>query len=162
MNFESFEQTVLIACLIWTALATALSLFAIVIGRRQTGQAVHSVKSSVGLRVVVSVLLFGVLVAVLALDGPPLALVVPTLVMALFITFAAPRREDSVFGEHGVRRGWHARRWEQLEGWRLSGNHLRFLVHGELVAVDIPEEHVTDLRARLQSICPESESEFKV
>ena len=162
MTFEDLETGLLVAMLVWTGLATAMSVMAIVIGRRQTGQAIHVVKSGARLRIMLTALIVLAAVLVVMGSGPDPRLALPTLVLGLFLTLAAPRREDSVFGTEGVRRGWHARRWEQLEGWRLSGNHLRFVVHGELVAVEVPEASVPELRTRLESAAPDGESPFKV
>jgi hypothetical protein len=59
-----------------------------------------------------------------------------------------------------VQRGWHARRLEELEEWRLTGEHLRFRLFGEWTAVPLAPEHHAAMRARLVACCAERESPF--
>ncbi len=88
-----------------------------------------------------------------------------TLTLTLLVAGAAvlwlqPRPDDGAFGALGVRYGWSARRFEDLEEWRLTGDHLRFRLRGEWVAVDLPRgEHVA-VRALLAGKCGDRESRF--
>jgi hypothetical protein len=72
-----------------------------------------------------------------------------------------PRAEDSVYGEAGVRCGWFARRFEDLEEWRLTGDHLRWRVGGEWLSSSVPAELQLELRERLERECPDRESRFR-
>lgn len=161
MNFSDVEVWVYGALLAWLVGATALTLFATIVGRRQTGRAILVKRHGGRARVVLGALLVAAGGVAVTTDGLPLGFALPALLLGLFIALVAPSSEDAVYGENGVRRGWHARRFDQLEGWRLTGEHLRFLVHGELVAVPIPDAEVAGLRARLEELVPDSQSEFQ-
>lgn len=97
-----------------------------------------------------------------ALGGPPelrlsvWLVVVPALVLQL----ARPSFGDRVCAEGGVRSGWFWQRYEQLEEWRLSGDHLRFKVRGEWLAVDLPRAEHARVRARLLERAADRESRF--
>jgi hypothetical protein len=73
-----------------------------------------------------------------------------------------PRTGSSVLGAKGVRVGWFSRTFEQLEEWRLTGDHLRVRIAGEWRALLVPVEEHPPLRERLEAICPDRESRFKV
>lgn len=68
---------------------------------------------------------------------------------------------DSIYGESGVRRGWHARPYTELEEWRLTGAHLRWRLFGEWLACEVPISEHEALRARLKKLCPGRESSFE-
>jgi len=72
-----------------------------------------------------------------------------------------PRTEDSVCGERGVRSGWCARRFEELEEWRLTGDHLRWRVGGHWFSSSVPVDLQPALREQLERTCPERESRFR-
>jgi hypothetical protein len=80
---------------------------------------------------------------------------------ALLLAFVSPSTSTAVLGEFGVQRGWHARRFESLEEWRLTGDHLRFRLFGEWTAVPCPPERQVALRAKLLALVPERESPFQ-
>ena len=71
--------------------------------------------------------------------------------------FLSPGFQDSVFGEHGVQRGWTARRFGELESWRLIGEHLRWKHRGLWVATDVPVAEHAALRERLLREIPDRE-----
>ena len=71
-----------------------------------------------------------------------------------------PSFEDHEFGTTGVRRGWFARRFDELDEWRLTGEHLRWRLYGVWLATEVPTEFHAELRARLEEIAPERESRF--
>ena len=83
-----------------------------------------------------------------------------TLAAGLAITWLRPGFEDHVFGTEGVRRGWFARRFEDLDEWRLTGEHLRWRLYGVWLATEVPTEHHAELRAHLEEIAPERQSRF--
>lgn len=68
---------------------------------------------------------------------------------------------DALLGEHGVRRGWRSRRFEELEQWRLSGQHLRFRLDGEWTAVPCPPQAQAHVRAELERLNAGAESPFR-
>ena len=81
--------------------------------------------------------------------------------LGILITWFAPGFNDAISGASGVQRGWYARRYEELEEWRLTGEHLRFRLFGEWTAVPLPAEEQPRIREVLSRLCPERESRFK-
>ncbi len=92
--------------------------------------------------------------------GVPIAPALLVLAGVALILALSPGFSDSVYGERGVRCGWHARRFEQLEEWRLTGEHLRWKLFGEWVASRVPPADQPALRERLEQSCPGRESRF--
>lgn len=82
------------------------------------------------------------------------------LVGAALNLLTSPGFQDSVYGDRGVQYGWYARRFEQLEAWRLTGEHLRWRLFGEWVSSRVPPSEHTALRARLEELAPGRESRF--
>jgi hypothetical protein len=80
---------------------------------------------------------------------------------ALLVAFTAPSASTAVLGSGGVQRGWHARRYAALEEWRLTGDHLRFRLHGEWTSVPCPPARQAEIRAKLTALVPERESPFQ-
>ena len=83
------------------------------------------------------------------------------LLAAVAIALLRPGFEDSAFGEDGVQRGWFARRYADLDEWRLTGQHLRWKLYGEWLATEVPTSEHEALRARLRAAAPERESRFQ-
>ncbi len=107
--------------------------------------------------------LAAVLLAVI-LAGPEPRVVYFTLLLlvpALGLVWLGPGFQDAILGEHGVQRGWLARRFEELEEWRLSGEHLRFRLHGEWTAVPCPPAEQPRVRAELERLNAGRESPFR-
>jgi hypothetical protein len=75
--------------------------------------------------------------------------------------FLAPRQGDRVLGRDGVQRGWYSLRFEQVEAWRLTGDHLRVFLRGEWEAVPAPARDHKELAAVLEARAPGRESRFK-
>jgi hypothetical protein len=91
--------------------------------------------------------------------GPlPLAL----LAGAALLAWAQPVGTDGALGDRGVRHGWRARRLEDLEAWRLTGDHLRVRLGGEWVAVAVPRALHGEARLLLADRCAARESRFRV
>lgn len=86
-----------------------------------------------------------------------LLLVVP----ALCLVVATPGRLDAILGEHGVARGFEARRFEDLEEWRLTGDHLRWKLHGEWTSSPCPAAEHDAWRRLLEERCGAVESRFR-
>ena len=80
---------------------------------------------------------------------------------AIAVALLRPGFEDSAYGDSGVQRGWFARRFEDLEEWRLTGQHLRWKLYGEWLASEVPTSEHAELRARLEKLVPDRESRFK-
>ncbi len=83
------------------------------------------------------------------------------LVFAALLIARSPSFRDSLLGERGVQVGWHARRFEELEEWRLIGDHLRWKLFGTWVACDAPTALHAELRAKLTQLAPERERRFQ-
>ena len=73
----------------------------------------------------------------------------------------APATEDQRCGTRGVQYGWEVLRLEELDAWRLTGDHLRFRLRGLWVAVSLSAEQHPKMRGLLQAACPQGESEFR-
>lgn len=84
-------------------------------------------------------------------------LLVPSLALVWFGTGF----QDAILGDLGVQRGWHALRFEELEEWRLAGDHLRFRLHGEWTSVPCPPGRQPALRSALERLNPARESPFR-
>jgi hypothetical protein len=98
-------------------------------------------------------------VLLLLRDLPALPLVL-VLGLSAAIVLWTPGFHDAVCGEEGVQRGWHARRFEELEEWRLIGDHLRFRLFGEWTSVPLPANDQPRIREKLLAIAPTRESRF--
>lgn len=98
-------------------------------------------------------------VLALARDLPALPLTL-VLVLGLALLAASPGFQDSKFGARGVQRGWHARRFAELEEWRLTGDHLRWKLFGTWLATDLPRARHAAAREKLLAAAPERESRF--
>ena len=87
--------------------------------------------------------------------------VLESLLLGILLVWITPGFHDAVLGELGVQRGWFARRFADLEEWRLTGDHLRFRLDGEWTAVPCPPAEQARIRAALLAVNPERESRFK-
>jgi hypothetical protein len=90
----------------------------------------------------------------------PRAELLTMLALCACVVASSPSFGDSILGERGVRRGWVARRFEQVEEWRLTGEHLRWKAAGEWLACRAPAELHGELREKLSKLCPGRESPF--
>lgn len=91
----------------------------------------------------------------------PDELALEALLLAVLVVWVTPGFEDAVLGEYGVQRGWSARRFADLEEWRLTGSHLRFRMHGEWTSVPCPPAEQAWLRETLVAANAAGESRFK-
>jgi hypothetical protein len=112
-------------------------------------------------RVAMTALILAILAWILVQPGVWPVPVLLCLGIAQLLVFTTPGAHDAVLGESGVQRGWHARRFESLEEWRLTGDHLRFRLFGEWTSVPCPPEHHFRLRSKLVQLVPERESPFQ-
>jgi hypothetical protein len=83
------------------------------------------------------------------------------LMLGILLGWITPASDDAVLGEAGVRRGWIGRRFEDLEEWRLTGSHLRFLLDGEWTSVPCPPAHQSRVREILVQSNAAGESRFQ-
>ena len=58
---------------------------------------------------------------------------------ALGLVWLGSGSRDAVLGESGVQRGWHSRRFDELEQWRFSDERLGFRLQGEWTDVPCPK-----------------------
>jgi len=79
---------------------------------------------------------------------------------AFMLTWLSPGFRDRACGDSGVFYGWIARRYEDLDEWRLTGDHLRFKAGSEWHAVEVPAEQRTRVRSLLVQAAPDRESRF--
>lgn len=80
------------------------------------------------------------------------------LVLAPALLAFSPGFQDSLWGAAGVQRGWHARRYGELEEWRLIGEHLRWKLRGQWLATHVPASEHAGLRTVLEAAAPGRES----
>lgn len=93
--------------------------------------------------------------------GVPLSPALQVLAPAVMLTLLTPGLRDTALGEHGVRSSWYVRRFEELEEWRLTGEHLRWKLHGDWQAVAVPAERLDALRTTLETVAGDRESRFR-
>lgn len=155
-------SSILALCLAFLAAGLALTLILVTKARRTIGEPIAVERPSKRLRRMVLLGAQAIVLAVVAMKGDlPLAWVVPCMVLAAAIVIFAPGFKDAVCGDTGVQRGWYARRFENLEEWRMTGEHLRFRLFGEWTSVPLPAASQPKIREKLLQLCPTRESRFK-
>lgn len=117
--------------------------------------------SRLWLRLALTVTALAVAAVVVYWHELPGILALASLSISVALFAASPLAQDADVGERGVRRGWSAREFAQLEEWRLTGEHLRWRLRGEWHACRVPGELQSSVRARLQAACPTRESQFR-
>jgi hypothetical protein len=129
--------------------------------RAVTGPAIAAERPGLVLRRVLVAGTQAALLAVLLLRGDlPQDLVAECLMLGILLAWITPGSQDAVLGELGVRRGWSARRYEDLEEWRLTGEHLRFRLAGEWTSVPCPPPQQPRVRGMLVESNAAAESRF--
>ena len=93
--------------------------------------------------------------------GVPLSPALQVLVPAAMLIGLSPGLRDSTLAELGVRSGWYVRQYAELEEWRLTGDHLRWKLHGEWQACAVPADQRDELRTKLESLAGDRESRFR-
>jgi hypothetical protein len=132
--------------------------------QRTLGRVLAEQRPGTRLRLAGSTLLLLALFAAILLAGPAARVVAFAgllLVPSLGLVWFGTGFQDTVLGQTGVQRGWLSRRFEELEEWRLSGEHLRFRLQGEWTSVPCPPERQPELRAELLRLNPARESAFR-
>lgn len=146
---------------LWVLLGLSFCLYIRVQTARAVGPVRHEVRSQRRLRAAHLALLVLALPALVALDPPRRSLAGVCLAGAAAIVWLRPGAEDSVWGRDGVRRGWFARRFEDLEEWRLTGKHLRWRLYGVWQATEVPPAEHEALREHLERVAGDRESRFR-
>lgn len=146
--------------IVWTALLVVLALRTR--ARATTGAARHQdlprrASRRLALAIPLALVAGWALQAGLLPAAGTLLLVVP----ALCLVAATPGRLDAILGEQGVARGFEARRFEDLEEWRLTGDHLRWKLHGEWTSSPCPAAEHDAWRRLLEERCGAAESRFR-
>ena len=131
--------------------------------RRDTkvGAPIRVELDSGGFKTALFALELGLLIVAWQAEAFPSGQAVMTLLGTMILTAFTPGRYDSAVGESGVFRGWYGRRYEELEEWRLTGDHLRFRLFGEWTAVEVPRERIGHVRRLLTELAPQAESPFR-
>ena len=83
------------------------------------------------------------------------------LVIGLFACTVRPTPHLERLGEGGVQRGLVARRFSELEEWRLVGDHLRFRLGERWFAIGLPNEAHAPTRERLVAAAADRESRYR-
>ena len=99
--------------------------------------------------------------AVLGRAELTLAWTLPPILLAIWFLVVHPGADDRVAGRNGVRRGWYVRALQDLEEWRLTGDHLRFRLRGPWEAVPLPVALHQEFAEKLRALAPGRESRFK-
>lgn len=162
MTPEQFVGLALMPQIILLCLGLVVAQVLASIARLKVGPVIAADRRAANLRRAVMSVAFVAVFAWVLVDGnvwwTPVALCCGS---ALLLVFTTPSSKTAILGVGGVQRGWHARRFEALEEWRLTGDHLRFRLFGEWTSVPCPQEHQVALRAKLTDLVPERESPFQ-
>lgn len=146
--------------LLWVALTVTQVLSAI--ARVKLGAVIAADRrSETRRRIVMAVIVLGLLAWTIVDRGVWIVPVLLALGSAMLLALTTPSAATAILGVGGVQRGWHARRFESLEEWRLTGDHLRFRLFGEWTSVPCPQERQAEIRAKLVELVPERESPFQ-
>jgi hypothetical protein len=161
-TLEQISSSGTVPALVLVALALAVTQILTGLARLRVGRPLCAERPGTrGRQVALATLIVAAMVLIVARQevwAPPPLL---ALAGALFLVMTTPGAHDALLCEHGVQRGWHARRYEDLEEWRLTGEHLRFRLHGEWTSVPCPGERQAGVRAKLLELAPERESPFQ-
>jgi hypothetical protein len=117
--------------------------------RRRVGEPRHVAAPSRRKRRLAWTTLFALALAVAASSDVPDGPALFVLMQALLLVHLLPAAGDSVLGTRGVRSGWEARRFDELEEWLLAGDYLRWRLRGEWLACAAPAALHAELRSRL-------------
>lgn len=140
------------------AVALAVTLAAGLRARRALGVPLWRAGRARAARAAVLALLAASALAFAGVHGALPLSVGGALALAGAITLARPGTDEEACGARGVRRGWTACGFHELDEWRLAGEHLRFRVGPRWLAVRLPAEHHAPTRERLLQAVPERES----
>ena len=100
-------------------------------------------------------------VALVSASELPLALSLPTLALTAALSLVRPSAGDVVVGRFGVRRGWGVHGLNELQEWRLTGEHFRFRVHDRWFAVPLPPSKHGPFESELELRAPDRRSPYR-
>ncbi|MFN0242581.1 MAG: hypothetical protein ACKVWV_06780 [Planctomycetota bacterium] len=150
------------ACAVLLLAALVVTGRLVLRARRTVGRVIAQARPRQGLRRAGLVGVQGAALAFVVWAGSlPLGPVATCVGVAIVLAYVTPGLKDAVCGEDGVQRGYYARTFDELEEWRLAGEHLRFRLFGEWTSVPLPSADQPRIRAKLLASCPERESRFK-
>lgn len=155
------------AVLLWVPVCLcALALLVVLAAQRRRqlkhGVVLYSDRPSQSLRRwALTVPLLAIAVLVVVTQALPVVPALGALAVALLVWWRLPSPKDATLGQNGVGRGFEGRAWSELEEWRLTGEHLRFRLHGEWTSAPCPVDDQPRVRAWLVQACPERESRFQ-
>jgi hypothetical protein len=138
------------------AVALVVAVLARVRAARRVGVRVAAERGSRSPLLLLPLALALGLVIVGGAEPLPIALVLA----AAAFHFIAPRIDDRVLGRDGLQRGWFSLRFEHIESWRLTGDHLRVHLRGEWEAVPAPARDHAELAKVLEERAPGRKSRF--
>ena len=124
------------------------------------GQVIETSMTGLLWRNLSSLLLVIIAACAMAWSEANLVPFLPMFVVGLLVNLLRPRELDRVTGTEGVRAGWNSRRYEELEEWRITGDHLRFKLFDQWTAVPLVVDAQAPIRERLRACAPERESAF--
>ncbi len=155
-------EAILTTCLVLVAAGLATTIALVTSARRAIGNPIASEKPGRRNRRLVLIGAQAIVLSIVAARGElPLPLVAACLCTCAAIAWLAPGFKDATCGETGVQRGWYARRFEHLEEWRMTGDHLRFRLFGLWTAVPLPLQEQPKIREKLLQLNAARESRFK-
>lgn len=164
---DSAQSAVLVFLLQATALGQALALCFVLAWnariRKRTGPSIHAVRRRMGWRYafLAGIALLGLMCLLTDVPLPEAKLpAAAVLAFAAALLAVQPSFADSRCGESGVQVGWHARRFDELVEWRLTGDHLRWRLGSNWIACNLPVNEHARLRERLERLAPGRESPF--
>jgi hypothetical protein len=150
---------------VWVALGAGIA--AAVSVRRQAnlyvGEDLHR-ESSAGVVQARIAALAGVGLALsfaLAAGELPLALSLPTLALTVLLLWLSPSAATGRIGRFGVQRAWDVHGYNELQEWRLAGEHFRFRVDDRWFAVALPASKHAQLEAELELHAPDRRSPYR-
>lgn len=97
----------------------------------------------------------------LASGEVPLALSLPTLALTSLLVWLQPAAGTGRIGRFGVQKGWRVHGYNELEEWRLAGEHLRFRVDERWYALDLPAAKHSLVEQELVLCAPERRSPYR-
>ncbi|MFT7487015.1 MAG: hypothetical protein ACI9F9_002873 [Candidatus Paceibacteria bacterium] len=100
-------------------------------------------------------------IASLRVGGAESSLLLVTVMASSACLWLWYQAQGAHLGALGARIGWRSRRFEDFEEWRLTGQHARFCLGGQWLALDVSGAQQASLRKQLEACCPERESAFK-
>jgi len=89
-----------------------------------------------------------------------LALSLPTLALTVLLIWLAPAAATGQIGRSGVQKAWGVHGYNELQAWRLAGEHFRFRVDDRWFALALPASEHAFLEAELELHAPDRRSPY--